>query len=256
MSLGFLVGVAMFGALTFLPLYLQVVRGASPTGSGLLLVPLMIGLLTASIASGRRISRTGRYRWFPITGSALLTIGMLLLTRLGISTAYAATAGFMVIIGLGIGMFMQVVVLVAQNDAPPQDIGAATSSATFFRSIGGSVGVAIFGAIFSARLADGLAHLPGDAVARLHLTGGSVQVDPTAVQALPTPIRTAFLDVFVHALHGAFIWGAVFAAIAFLLTWALPQVELRSASAAQMREQSRKAGAAAPQAAEVVASRS
>jgi EmrB/QacA subfamily drug resistance transporter len=248
-SLGFLVGVAMFGALTFLPLYLQVVRGASPTGSGLLLVPLMVGLLTASIFSGRQISRTGRYRWFPIAGSATLAVGMLLLTTLGVATPYLATALFMVVIGTGIGLFMQVVVLVAQNDAPPDMIGAATSSATFFRSIGGSVGVAIFGAIFSSRLK----RLPEAVVARLHLTAGSVQVSPDAVRALPSRPRTAFLDVFVHALHGAFAMGALFSALAFLLTWALPQIELRSSTAAQMRDQARAAPTEPPQAAEVAA---
>ncbi len=252
-SLGFLVGVAMFGALTFLPLYLQVVRGASPTGSGLLLVPLMVGLLTASIFSGRQISRTGRYRWFPIAGSATLAVGMLMLTTLGVATPYAATALFMVVIGTGIGLFMQVVVLIAQNDSPPDMIGAATSSATFFRSIGGSVGVAIFGAIFSSRLTAGLARLPEAVVARLHLTAGSVQVSPDAVRALPAATRNAFLDVFVHALHGAFAMGAVFSALAFLLTWALPQIELRSSTAAQMRDQARAAPTEPAQAAEVVA---
>jgi EmrB/QacA subfamily drug resistance transporter len=245
-ALGFLVGLAMFGALTFLPLYLQVVRGASPTGSGLLLVPLMVGLLTASIASGRRISRTGRYRWFPIVGSATLAIGMLLLTRLGVSTPYVVTAVTMIVIGTGIGLFMQVVILVAQNDAPPEQVGTATSTATFFRSIGGSVGVAIFGAIFSARLTSGLAALPASAVAQLHLTAGSVQVSPSAVQALPDGPRSAFLAIFVHALHGAFAWGAIFSAVAFALTWVLPQIELRSASAAQLRERA----TVAPQAAE------
>ncbi|HEX4691197.1 MAG TPA: MDR family MFS transporter [Solirubrobacteraceae bacterium] len=252
-ALGFLVGIAMFGALTFLPLYLQVVRGASPTGSGLLLVPLMVGLLTASIFSGRQISRTGRYRWFPIAGSATLAVGMLLLTTLGVATPYAATALFMVVIGTGIGLFMQVVVLVAQNDAPPDMIGAATSSATFFRSIGGSVGVAIFGAVFSSRLASGLERLPAAVVANLHLTAGSVQVAPDAVRALPNGPRTAFEGIFVHALHGAFAMGAVFSGLAFLLTWALPQIELRSSTAAQMRDQARAAPTEPPQAAEVAA---
>jgi hypothetical protein len=143
----------------------------------------------------------------------------------------------MVVIGTGIGLFMQVVILVAQNDAPPSQIGTATSSATFFRSIGGSVGVAIFGAIFSARLTSGLERLPAAAVAQLHLTAGSVQVAPNAVQALPEGPRSAFLAIFVHALHGAFAWGAIFSALAFALTWALPQIELRSSSAAQLREQ-------------------
>jgi EmrB/QacA subfamily drug resistance transporter len=234
--LGFLVGVAMFGALTFLPLYLQVVRGASPTGSGLLLVPLMAGLLTTTILTGRRISATGRYKIWPITGSVVLTAGMLMLTQLNATTAYAATAGAMVVIGVGIGMFMQVVILVAQNDAPPQHIGTATSSATFFRTIGGSVGVAVFGAIFASRLADGLRDLPAGISERLHLDPGSAQVNPDAVQALPPGPKTAFLDVFIHSLHGAFVFGAIFSALAFLLTWALPEIPLRGASSAQMRE--------------------
>jgi EmrB/QacA subfamily drug resistance transporter len=249
-SLGFLVGVAMFGALTFLPVYLQVVRGATPTGSGLLLVPLMAGLLTAGILSGRWISKHGRYRVFPIVGSASLTVGMLLLTRLDATTPYVATAGCMVVIGIGIGLFMQVVVLVAQNDAQPGDIGAATSSATFFRSIGGSAGVAIFGAVFASRLTAGLPGLPRAVSERLHLAPGHVQIDPRAVQALPHGSRAAFLDVFVHALHGAFVWGAVFSVLAFLLTWALPEIPLRSATAAEMRNEA-KAAAAAPDAAEV-----
>jgi EmrB/QacA subfamily drug resistance transporter len=248
--LGFLVGVAMFGALTFLPLYLQVVRGASPTGSGLLLVPLMGGLLTAGIISGRRISITGRYRWYPIAGSAVLALGMLWLTQIATDTPFFFTAVNMVVIGVGIGLFMQVIVLVAQNDAAPENIGAATSGATFFRSIGGSVGVAIFGAIFASRLTGGLEKLPPDVVRSLGISPGSVQVDPNAVGALPAGPKAAFLDVFVHALHGAFVWGAVFAGLAFLLAWALPEIELRSATAAQLRETGEGA-VGAPEAPEV-----
>lgn len=250
-SLGFLVGVAMFGALTFLPLYLQVVRGASPTGSGLLLVPLMAGLLVASIWSGRWISAHGRYRWFPIVGSVVLSIGMAALTQLGVDTPFGATAVMMVVIGVGIGLFMQTIVLVAQNDAPPRDIGAATSIATFFRSIGGSVGVAIFGAIFASRLTDGLRELPDRTAAALHLSPGSVQVSPDAVQALPAGPRDAFLEVFVHALHGAFLWGAVFSLLAFALTWALPEIPLRRESAAEMRLPGEE-GFSTPESAEVV----
>jgi EmrB/QacA subfamily drug resistance transporter len=247
-SLGFLVGVGMFGALTFLPLYLQIVRGASPTGSGLLTVPLMAGLLVAAISSGRWISKHGRYRWFPIAGSAVLTVGMVMLTQIGVHTPFGVTAIAMIVIGVGIGLFMQVIILVAQNDAPPQDIGTATSSATFFRSIGGSVGVAIFGAIFASRLTSGLAGLGGETVARLDLSPGAVQIDPAAVEALPAGPRTAFLDVFVHALHGAFVWGVVFSALAFLLSWALPEIELRTTTAAERRDES----APTPIAAEVV----
>jgi MFS family permease len=223
----------MFGSLTFLPLYLQVVRGASPTESGLLLVPLMAGLLTSAILSGRWISEHGRYRVFPIAGSAVLAAGMALMTLLGVHTSMVLCALVMVVVGIGIGLFMQVLILVVQNDAPPQDIGVATSGATFFRSVGGSVGVAIFGAIFASRLTSGLADLPAATVARLGLHGGSVQVDPAAVQALPATVRQSFLELFVHALHGAFLWGAGFAVLAFALTWVLPEVPLRRGAEAE-----------------------
>ena len=234
-GLGFLVGVAMFGALTFLPLYLQVVRGVSPTVSGLLLVPLMAGLLVASILSGRWISKHGRYKASPIAGSAVLVAGMVLLGQLDAGTSKALAGLMMVVVGVGIGLFMQVVVLVVQNDADPRDMGAATSAATFFRSIGGSVGVALFGAIFASRLTSGLSALGAGTVERLGIHPGSVQIDPARVQALPAGGRAAFLDVFVHALHGAFFWGAVFAVLAFLLTWALPEIPLRTDAATDRR---------------------
>jgi EmrB/QacA subfamily drug resistance transporter len=247
---GFIVGLGMFGALTFLPLYLQVVRGASPTTSGLLLVPLMAGLLTASIGSGRWISSHGRYRWFPITGTGILAIGMTLLTQLGVHTPQAVTALYMVVIGVGIGLVMQVLVLVVQNDAPPGDLGAATSTAQFFRSIGGSVGVAVFGAIFASRLTSGLSSLPAGVADRVGASGGSVQVRPEQVHALPANVREDFLSLFVHALHGAFMWGAIFAALAFALSWMLPEVPLRRQSAMGRRAGEETAPAAV--AAEVV----
>jgi predicted MFS family arabinose efflux permease len=230
-SMSFLLGLAMFGALTFLPLYLQVVRGATPTTSGLLMIPLMGGLLTASVLSGRWISAHGRYRAFPIAGTAILTVGMALLTTLDAGTSKLMSSVFMVIIGVGIGCVLQVLVLVVQNDAPPADMGVATSTAQFFRSIGGSVGVAIFGAIFASRLTSGLAALPPQVAQRVGVHSGSVQVRPDQVQALPNGIRHEFIGVFVNALHGAFMWGAIFSALAFLLVWLLPEVPLRQQSA-------------------------
>src|SRR6185437_8437947 len=131
------------GALTCLPLFLQIVDGASPTGSGLLMLPLMGGLLTASIVSGRLITRMGRYKVFPVVGAATMTLGMFLLSLLDVDTTRVQSSLYMLVIGIGIGTVMPVLVLVAQNSAPPRDIGAATSTATFFRSIGGSVGVAL-----------------------------------------------------------------------------------------------------------------
>ncbi len=146
---GFIVGFAMFGAITYLPLFFQIVRGESPTISGLQLLPLMAGLLIVSIGSGQVISRTGRYRIFPIVGTALMTVGLLLLSRMGIGTSPVVSSLFMIVLGMGLGSVMQVLVLVVQNAVPYSELGVATSGATFFRSIGGSFGTAIFGAIFS-----------------------------------------------------------------------------------------------------------
>jgi EmrB/QacA subfamily drug resistance transporter len=227
-TLGFFAGIGMFGALTFLPLYLQVVRGASPTASGLLLIPLMAGLLTTTILVGRWISKHGRYRIFPIVGTIVLAAGMTWLVTLGIDTPFVLAAAMMVTIGVGIGMFMQVLLIAIQNDTPHRDVGSATSAATFFRQVGGSVGVAVFGAIFSSRLTAGLHAMPPDAVTALGVKPGSVQVSPEAVQALPAGPKHQFLEVFVHALHGAFLWGAVFSAVAIFVAWLLPEKPLRT----------------------------
>ncbi len=159
---GFIVGFAMFGSITYLPAFFQIVRGESPTISGLQLLPLMAGMLVVSIASGQIISKTGRYRIFPIVGTFGITLGLYLLSRMGVSTGTAAAALYMVVLGLGLGAVMQVLVLVVQNAVPYSELGVATSGATFFRSIGGSFGAAIFGAIFSNVLVGNLArHLHG-----------------------------------------------------------------------------------------------
>ena len=156
-AMGFTIGMAMFGAIVFIPLYLQLVYGASPTASGLRMLPLMAGLLVAAVASGRVISRIGRYKPFPIVGTAILVGGMFLLSLLGVGTAPLLASTYMLVVGVGIGLVMQVLVLVVQNDARPEDMGVATSTATFFRSVGGSFGVAIFGAIFASGLTAQLA---------------------------------------------------------------------------------------------------
>src|SRR3954467_7588997 len=153
-GIGFVVGFALFGALTFLPLYQQVVRGLSPTESGLALLPVMAGVLTASIGSGQLITRTGRYKHFPIIGTALATVGLVLLSRLDAGTSVAEAGVYMLILGLGLGFTMQVLVLAVQNAVPYEMLGVATSGATLFRSIGGSLGTAILGAIFANRLSD------------------------------------------------------------------------------------------------------
>jgi predicted MFS family arabinose efflux permease len=224
-AMGFTIGMAMFGAIVFIPLFLQLVYGASPTSSGLRLLPLMAGLLVAAIASGRAISRMGRYKVFPIAGTATLVVGMYLLSRLGIGTAPWLASIYMLVVGVGIGLVMQVLVLVVQNDARPQEIGVATSTATFFRSVGGSFGVAIFGAIFASRLAAQIKQLPAGAAK--HLAGG-VHLTPQEAKRLPPVVHSEFLHAFSHALHGVFLWGMVMAIVPFVLAWFLKEVPLRT----------------------------
>ena len=198
-AVGFVVGFALFGAVTYLPLFLQVVQGASPTGSGLQLLPLMVGLLITSIASGQVITRTGRYKPFPIAGTAVMAIGLYLLSTMDASTGKQTTAAFMFVLGLGLGMVMQVLVLAVQNAVDYADLGVATSGATLFRSIGGSLGTSILGAIFANRLRNELASLlPAGAASRV---GAGAQVNPKQIDALPPPLRASYLHAFTNSLN-------------------------------------------------------
>ena len=151
-AVGFIVGFALFGAITYLPLYLQVTKGSSPTRSGLQLTPLMAGVLVTSIVSGQVISRIGRYRFFPIAGTAIMAVAMVLLAQLHAGTSTWVAAVFACVLGLGLGMVMQVLVLAVQNSVDPSMMGVATSGSTLFRQIGGSIGVALFGTIFANRV--------------------------------------------------------------------------------------------------------
>jgi EmrB/QacA subfamily drug resistance transporter len=245
-AMGATIGMAMFGAIIFIPVFLQLVYGASATGSGLRMIPLMVGLLVASVASGRAISRIGRYRAFPIAGTAILVVGMFLLSQLGVGTAPWVASAYMLVVGVGIGLVMQVLVLVVQNDADPRDIGVATSTATFFRSVGGSFGVAIFGTIFATRLSHQLAHLPHDVVARL---GAGVHLSPAAARALPPAVHADFLAAFAHALHGVFLFGMVLAIVPFVLSWFLKEVPLRTTThrSAELSAEQSAAGGATPE---------
>ena len=227
-AMGFTIGMAMFGAIVYIPLFLQLVYGASPTSSGLRMLPLMGGLLVAAIASGRAISAIGRYKIFPIAGTAVLVVGMLLLSRLGVGTAPWLASVYMLVVGIGIGLVMQVLVLVVQNDAAPQDLGVATATATFFRSVGGSFGVAIFGAIFASRLADSLRAFPPEVVKQI---GSGARLTPEQVKHLPPATHDAFLNAFAHSLHGVFLFGAVMAVIPFALSWLLKEKPLRTTNA-------------------------
>jgi len=227
---GFIVGFAMFGAITYLPAFFQVVRGISPTISGLYLLPLMVGLLTMSISSGQIISRTGRYRIFPIAGTAAMTLGLFLLHLMGLGTSTLEDGLFMLILGLGLGSVMQVLVIIVQNGVPHSELGVATSGATFFRSIGGSFGTAIFGAIFANLLVGNLAnHLHG-----IKLPAGftSANVTPAMLDLLPAAVRHGFTAGYAESIQTVFLVAAPIAFLAFLATWLIPQVELRKWSPA------------------------
>jgi EmrB/QacA subfamily drug resistance transporter len=224
-AMGFTIGMAMFGAIVYIPVFLQLVYGATPTSSGLRMLPLMGGLLLAAIASGRAISAIGRYKIFPIVGTAVLVVGMFLLSRLGVGTAPWLASVYMLVVGIGIGLVMQVLVLVVQNDAVPKDMGVATSTATFFRSVGGSFGVAIFGAIFASRLADQISKFPPEIGKQL---AAGVRLTPEQARQLPPGIHDDFLQAFSHSLHGVFLWGMVIALIPMVLSWLLKEVPLRT----------------------------
>jgi EmrB/QacA subfamily drug resistance transporter len=226
-AIGFVVGFALFGSVTFVPLYLQVVKGHTATESGLLMTPMMLGLLVTGIASGLLISRYGHYRPFPIVGTALAAVGLFLLGRLGVSTPTWIAAAYMLILGLGLGMVMQVLVLAAQNAVDYRLLGVATSGAALSRQIGGSIGVSVFGAIFTNRLQHELAqrvppgaHVPASAsIAALH--------------RLPTAIHSLYVAAVSAALHPVFLSAAGVMLVAFGLSWLLRDVPLRESAGSE-----------------------
>ncbi len=222
---GFIVGFAMFGAITYLPAFFQVVRGISPTISGLYLLPLMAGLLLVSISSGQIISKTGKYRFFPIAGSALMTLGLYLLSLMGVGSSTLQDAVYMLVLGMGIGGVMQVLVIIVQNGVPHSELGVATSGATFFRSIGGSFGTAIFGAIFANVLVGNLArHLHG---VTLPHGFSSADATPALLSHLPAAVHQGFVAGYAESIQTVFLVAVPIAALAFLATWLIPQVELK-----------------------------
>jgi len=230
-GVGFVVGFGLFGVISFLPVFMQIVTGASATGSGLQLVPMMGGLLVTSIVSGQVISRTGSYRVFPIIGTAVAAFGMFLLSTMGPGTTGTTAAAFMFVVGAGLGMVLQVVILAVQSSVAPRDVGAATANVSFFRSVGGSVGVALFGAVFNVRLAGELAaRLPARAAAQL----GDAGTDAGGVLSrLPSQAQAAYVEGMAEALTTVFLWAVPVVLVAFVIAWFLPALELRATGAAQ-----------------------
>jgi EmrB/QacA subfamily drug resistance transporter len=220
----FIVGVAMYGAITYLPTFLQVANGASASNSGLLIVPVMAGLLSASISAGQIITRTGRYRVFPILGMALASLGLFLLSTLDVGSSRWESGLYMFVLGVGIGLVMQVMVLATQNEAPITDLGVATSTVTFFRTVGGSVGVSIFGALFTSRLT----HLLGSAVPE--------NLTPAAINQLPVEQKAQIAAAFADAITTVFLWAVPLVLIGWVLTWLLKEKTLRTSSGHVARE--------------------
>jgi EmrB/QacA subfamily drug resistance transporter len=230
-AIGFVVGFAMFGALTYLPQYMQIVKGASPTSSGLRLLPMMAGLLLTSIGTGQLVSRYGRYRIFPIVGTAFMTIGLFLLSLLHPTTGTLQASASMFVLGVGIGASMQVLVIAVQNAVDYKDLGAGTSGATFFRSIGGSFGTAVFGAIFANVLGGNLMH----ALAGQSLPPGvtaSSGASPAVLDALPKAVHDAYVSGYAASLRTVFLVAVPIGIVAFALSWTLKELPLRATTRA------------------------
>ena len=228
-AFAFLAGIAMFGTIIFLPVYLQTVKGFSPTQSGLALLPAIVGIFSTSITSGQLISRTGRYKIYPVIGAVTMTVGLLALSRLDVDTPFWQLAIFEYLFGAGLGFTMQTIVTAVQNSVNRRDMGSATSSITFFRQMGGSIGAALFGAVLSSRLA----HYLAEQLARAGISpgAGGPNVDANNVQAiqhLAEPVRSVVLGAFTNALDDVFLVGVPFVAIAIVVALLLKEEPLRT----------------------------
>jgi len=223
-SMSFLLGTAMLGALTFLPLYQQTVQHASPTGSGLMLIPLMLGSTVTAVISGQVTSKTGRYKILPIIGGVIMTIGLYLLTHLSVNTTRLDSALCFVVLGVGMGFLMQITSLIVQNSVRQSDMGVASSSRQFFQQIGGSIGVSLFGVVFFRRFADVVA-------STLHThaslsTGGSI--DPATIDKLPTAIRDAAFHGISSGIDSVMLWTVPATIVVFLLALFVKEIPLRT----------------------------
>ncbi|GAA2284787.1 MFS transporter [Streptomyces hawaiiensis] len=225
--ISFVVGFAMFGAMTYLPTFLQVVQGISPTMSGVHMLPMVLGLLLASTASGQIVSRTGRWKVFPIAGTGITTLGLLLLHQLDEHSSTAELSGFFFVFGLGLGLVMQVLVFIVQNAVPYEDLGVATSGATFFRSIGASFGVAVFGTVFAGRLGEQLTDAFRGATLPPGVSVDALEADPRGIAALPPGLRPPALHAYAVSITDVFLYAAPVALLGFVLAWFLKEDRLR-----------------------------
>ncbi|WP_420894704.1 MFS transporter [Streptomyces alboflavus] len=250
---GLVVGIALFGAASYLPTFLQMVDGASATESGLLMLPMMGGVVGASIVAGQLISHTGRYRIYPILGGALSVVGMFLLSRLEADTPRLHYSIWMAVLGAGVGLVMPVLILAVQNAAPPADLGTATSANNYFRQIGGSVGAAVFGTLFADRLTDALADsLPAGAD-----LPDAESITPQLVHAMPAPLREGYIQAYAEAMPRIFLYLVPVLVLGLLLAFFLKETPLVSSAVssktppAPLGEQAAVPGARTPYAAGV-----
>jgi EmrB/QacA subfamily drug resistance transporter len=223
-AMAVVVGVAMFGAIIFVPLYLQIVMGMSPTKSGLGMLPMVVGLFSTSIPSGNWVTKTGRYRPLPIISTIVVFCALLILSTLNAQSAYWQVGLGMYVLGAGLGLTMQLLTVIVQNSVDPRHMGIATSTITFFRTLGGAFGAAAFGAVLNTRLAAHLADTLG-------ASGGAASVDTndtSAIQKLPEPLRSTVIDAFANSLHDVFLTALPVIAIAFVIALFIKEIPLRT----------------------------
>ncbi|MBB5871347.1 EmrB/QacA subfamily drug resistance transporter [Allocatelliglobosispora scoriae] len=231
----FVVGFAMFGSIIYIPLYLQIVKGATPTASGLLMLPMMAGIIFTSIIVGAATAKIGRYKWFPVVGIATMAVGLFLFSHLKVTSPLWVSFIYMVVVGIGLGMSMQTLILGLQNAIDPKDLGAGTSTSTFFRSLGGSFGVAILGTVLNNNLATKLAdampaalqQLPADIAARFKDQVITI-ASPAQIKLLPGPLRNAVETALTGSLHPVFLISSLVAAVGVLIALGIPDLKLRS----------------------------
>ncbi|MFF3642502.1 MDR family MFS transporter [Streptomyces sp. NPDC002564] len=229
--IGFITGFVMFGAMLFLPLYQQSVQGASATNSGLLLLPMLLSMMAVSMVAGRFTTATGKYRMFPIIGTILMVTGFFLLAQMDTETSRLTSGLYMAVLGAGMGFLMQITMLVAQNSVEMKDMGVASSSATLFRTLGSSFGVAIMGALFNHRVQDVMAERAGSLGGKV--TESSAQLDAASLKELPVAISDAYQHAVSAGTHSAFLLGAAISVVALLASFFVKEIPLRGSAAAE-----------------------
>jgi EmrB/QacA subfamily drug resistance transporter len=225
-----LAGIALFGAIIFIPEYQQIVRGYSATKSGLLMLPLIGGLLVSLLTSGRLIAKTGRYRYFPIAGSLLIILGFWLFSHISLTTNQFTLSVWMVVLGLGLGPFMQITTLSVQNSAERKDLGTATSAVIFFRSFGSSLGASVFGAILINRLSHNLKQLLPPQARADHISAKNLQSSTSQIKHAAPAIQHAVLESFAKSFHFIYLCGIPLAVLMFIAALLLKEVPLRNST--------------------------